>query len=80
LQLSILKWVTGYLYIEARTTDDLKTPKVFAKHERNFVNVAELVADLKKENFQIIKLEEGRGFSKFKGEDPHLVRVIAKKC
>lgn len=79
LQLAILGWTSNFIFIEARTTDDKLSPKVFKKHERNFVDVAQLVNDLKNNGFQIIKLEEGRGFSKFKGEDPHLVRVIAKK-
>lgn len=79
LQLAILKWTSHYIFIEARTTDDKFRPKVFKKHERNFVDVAQLVKDLKDNKFQIIKLEEGTGFSKFKGEDPYLVRVTACK-
>ena len=43
LQLAILKWTTGNIFIEARTTDDKFRPKTFAKHERNFVNVVQLV-------------------------------------
>lgn len=78
-QLAILKWTKHYIFIEARTTDDKHRPKVFKKHERNFVDVAQLVKDLKDNGFQIIKLEEGTGFSKFKGEDPFLVRCIAHK-
>lgn len=79
LQLEILKWTKEYIFIEARTVDDKFNPKIFDKHDRNFVDVAQLVKDLKDNHFQIIKLEEGTGFSKFKGEDPYLVRVIAKK-
>src|SRR3989344_3363951 len=79
LQLKILKWATSLLFIEARTTDDKYKPKTFRKHERNFVNVAQLVKDLKDNNFQIISLTEGTGFSKYKNEDPFLVRVVAKK-
>src|SRR3990167_6013213 len=79
LQLKILKWATAYLFIEARTIDDKFRPKIFKKHERNFVNVAQLVKDLKDNNFQIILLREGAGMSKYKNEDPYLVRVVAKK-
>lgn len=79
LQLDILKWTKNYLFLEARTTDDKFRPKVFKKHERNFVNVSQLVKDLKDNKFQILFLREGTGFSKFKGEDPFLVRIIAKK-
>lgn len=79
VQLAILKWTSDYIFIEARTTQDKLKPKVFKKHERNFVDVAQLVKDLKDNNFKIIKLTEGTGFSKFKGEDPFLVRLIARK-
>lgn len=79
LQRQILDWTKEYIFIEARTTDDAHRPKVFPKHDRNFVDVSKLVKDLKDRGFQIIKLEEGTGFSKFKGEDPYLVRVIARK-
>ena len=77
-QLAILNWMKGTLFIEARTTEDENRPKVFKKHKRNFVNVPQLVKDLKERGFQIIRLEEGY-FSPFKGENPHLVRLIAKK-
>jgi hypothetical protein len=78
-QLAILKWAKHFIFIEARTTDDKFKPKVFDKHERNFVDVSQLVKDLKANGFRIVRLEEGTGFSKYKGEDPFLVRVVAKK-
>lgn len=77
-QLEILKWVKGMIFIEARTTEDRKLAKVFSPHKRNYVNVKSLVKDLKTNGFQILRLEEGY-FSPYKGENPHLVRVIAKK-
>lgn len=78
IQKDILLWITGTIFIEARTTEDV--PKnLFGKHIRYYVNVPELVKELKFYGFQINYLKEGRGLSKFKGEDPHLVRVIAKK-
>lgn len=78
-QLAILKWTKDTIFIEARTTEDKFKPKVFAKHERNFVDTAQLVKDLKHNGFKIMRLEEGTGFSKYKGEDPFLVRVVARK-
>lgn len=78
-QLAILRWVKGTLLIEARTTEDSKKPKIFKRHKRNYVSVPRIVEDLKRHGFQIVALEEGTGFSKYKGEDPHLVRIIAQK-
>lgn len=78
LQLKILKWVKGTLFIEARTTED-KPFDIFGKHKRNLVNVPKLVKDLKDNEFEIVYLKEGKGLSKFRKEDPYLIRVIARK-
>lgn len=75
----ILNWASGLLFIEARTTEDTDRKKTFTDHYRNFVDVPELVKDLKENGFQITLLKEGTGFSKFRDEDPHIVRVIARK-
>ena len=77
LQLKILKWTKKYIFIEARTTED--KPILFKDHSRNFVNVAQLVKDLKDNEFEIVYLHEGRGLSRYKNEDPHLVRCVAYK-
>lgn len=79
LQLLILKWTKNIICIEARTTEDEYRSKIFGGHKRNYVDVGQLAKDLKDNDFEIIKLEEGIGFSKFRTENPHLVRVIAKK-
>jgi len=77
-QLKILKWAKGFLFIEARTTQD-KPKNIYGAHKRYLVDVPQLVKDLKSNNFQILHLEEGIGFAKHKSEDPHIVRVIASK-
>lgn len=77
-QLAILRWVKEYIFIEARTTEDEQLEKHFPQHERNFVNVPQLVKDLKENGFQILHLKEGH-FSPYKGENPHLIRIIARK-
>lgn len=79
-QLNILKWITaGRLFIEARTTKDKDLKKIYSNHKRNYVDVAQLVRDLKDNGFNIEYLTEGHGLAKFKTEDPHIVRVIAFK-
>lgn len=79
LQRQILQWTKDTIFIEARTTEDETRKKTYKRHHRNFVSVPELVKDLKTMGFEIIRLHEGTGFSKYKDEDPHLVRVIAKR-
>ena len=78
-QLAVLDWTRRWLFIEARTTRDAERNKYFPIHDRNYVNVSQLVQDLKERNFEIEFLEEGTGMSTYKNEDPHLVRVIAWK-
>lgn len=78
-QLAILKWAREFLFIEARTTEDIKTKKIFGKHKRNYVNVPQIVRDLKRYGFQIRWMAEGRGYAKYKNEDPHIIRIVAKK-
>ena len=45
-------------------------------HYRRFINKNNLVKKIKK-SFKIIYLKESKGFSKFKKEDPCLIRLIA---
>jgi len=77
-QLAILDWTKRTIFIEARTNKD-KPKNVIGKHDRKLVNVKRLLKDLKKYGFEVEHIEEGYGLSPYKGEDPHLVRVIAHK-
>ena len=79
LQVKIIDWSFMYLFIEARTEADRNREKTFGNHQRNYVDVAKLVSQLKMRDFEIIHLQEGKGFSKFGKEDPHLVRIIARR-
>jgi tellurite methyltransferase len=78
-QLAILRWTKKYIFIEARTTEDKERMKVHVGHDRNYVDTALLLKDLKKYKFKIVYMFEGTGLSPYEKEDPHLVRVIAKK-
>jgi tellurite methyltransferase len=78
LQLEILHWVKDYIFIEARTTKD-KPKNVVGRHSRSLVNTSRLKRDLEAHGFTIQHFSEGTGLSLYKGEDPHLVRVIAHK-
>lgn len=65
-QLEILKWTNNNIFIEARTTEDKDRKKTYADHDRNYVDVVQLVKDLKDNNFQITYFKEGTGLSKFR--------------
>jgi hypothetical protein len=71
----ILKWAKKYIAIEARTIDD--EPEVYRQHKRWLVDPKKLKKQLK--DFKILHWEEGQGLSPFRGEDPHLIRVVAKR-
>jgi len=74
----------NYIFIETRSDKDdlfgvgkkISKNEYITDHYRRFINKNELVKKLKK-NFKIVYLKEAKGFSKFKNEDPCLIRIIA---
>ena len=78
LQQEILHWAKKRILIEARTTKD-KPENVVGKHSRTLVDVKRLYRDLAQHGFTVLSAQEGYGLSIYKGEDPHLIRVIAEK-
>ena len=78
----------GRLFIEVRSVNDEIYGKgievgrdsyVFDEHFRRFIRKNELEDELKINGFIIEYSEENRGFAPFKGEDPLIIRIIAKK-
>ena len=75
-----------YILIETRSDKDdlcgvgkkISKNEFITDHYRRFINKNVLVNKIKK-NFKIIYLKESKGFSKFKKEDPCLIRLIAIK-
>ncbi len=75
-----------YLFIETRSIKDdlcgvgkkIGKNEFVTDHYRRFINKKDLIKKLQK-NFKIIYLKESKGFSKFKKEDPCLIRLIAVK-
>ena len=73
-----------YIFIETRSDKDdlfgvgkkISKNEYITDHYRRFINKKELVKKIKK-NFKIIYCKETKGFSKFKNEDPCLIRIIA---
>lgn len=73
-----------YIFIETRSDKDelcgvgkkISKNEFVTDHYRRFINKNNLVKKIKK-NFKIIYLKEAKGFSKYKKEDPCLIRLIA---
>ncbi len=78
----------GMFFIEARSiNDDIygkgkcigKHSYIYNGHFRRFIDKKELVEKLLNLGFKIIYEEEDTGFALYNGQNPRLVRVVAKK-
>jgi hypothetical protein len=68
-----------HLCAEFRTEHDADRPKAEAAHYRRYINEVQLAEKLTTiYGFEVEHLEAGAGLSPFKGEDPHLARIIAR--
>lgn len=69
-----------YFAAEFRTDKDEKNAKVHTKHYRRFQNGPAFGLALAREyGFAVVEEQEGTGLSPYKGEDPELYRVIARR-
>ena len=68
-----------YLVAEFRTDKDEANAKVHTKHYRRFQNAEEFRDSLPGYGFEVSHFEEGTGLSPYKGEDPVLCRVVARR-
>jgi len=73
----ILNWTRNLFLAEFRAKGD--EPKLYPDHPRNFIDGNSFLKDLDHFGFDIIHYEKGRGLAKYKGEDPLIIRVVAKK-
>ena len=77
----------GVLAIEARTIQDplaargakISTTERVAGHYRRFVDVDSLVDQLRTAGFQVQQIVQGRGLAVLGGDDPDVVRILARK-
>ena len=76
-----------YLFIEARTIQDsiygdgqeVGMHEFITTHYRRFIEPLDLIKKIKNCGFEINEFDEGVNFSKTDHENPHLLRIIAKK-
>ena len=67
------------LAAEFRTEEDESASKVHGQHYRRFQNGPAFGDQLRDRGFAVLHEEEGTGLSPYKGEDPVLYRVIARR-
>ena len=69
-----------HLVAEFRTDKDEPNTKVHTSHYRRFQNAEEFRDSLvSTHGFEVLHFEEGTGLSPYKGEDPVLCRVVARR-
>jgi SAM-dependent methyltransferase len=67
------------LLLEFRTTLDQVLPKTFADRYRRFVEPALLVERMRARGFELVHHQEGRGYARYRDEDPHIARMVFVK-
>lgn len=68
----------GRLYLEFRTRKDARKPHEFGKHFRRFLAPDTVVRELEARGGRIEHREEGNGLAVYRGEDPHVCRIVAR--
>lgn len=67
------------LAVEYRTTKDAMLAKETAAHYRRYIDPTTLVLDVAARGFVVEYAAEGFGFAKYRHDDAHVARVIARK-
>lgn len=68
-----------FLAAEFRTDADAHLPKAEGVHYRRFIAPADMHGRLGARGFEILHREARFGLSVYRGEDPHLCRIVARK-
>ena len=76
---SILKWGIKWVAIEVRSDKDKNKYKVFGEHERYYRTTNQLINNFHFNGYEIRYLIEDKNLAKFQGENPIIIRIIAKK-
>jgi SAM-dependent methyltransferase/tetratricopeptide (TPR) repeat protein len=73
--------VDGFrLCAEFRTQEDERRAKVYGDHHRRYLDEESFAAKLTARwGFAVEHLEAGTGLSPYRGEDPHLARIVAQR-
>lgn len=68
------------IFFEYRTTEDEKAEKIFGQHFRRYIDHDNLVRSISAAGLEVIYETSGNGMAYYKGEDPHVGRIIARKA
>jgi len=71
----------GLFLMEARSLKDEALDKTFGKsHFRRYLDYEATVEKIESLEFKILEKIESQGLSRYKDEDPCLIRLVAEKC
>jgi SAM-dependent methyltransferase len=68
----------GYLFLEFRTAKDRARPHAFGEYGRRYLRPAVVVAQIENAGGVVVHRSEGTGLARFKHEDPHVCRIVAR--
>jgi SAM-dependent methyltransferase len=68
------------IFFEYRTTEDEKAEKIFGQHFRRYIDHDHLVRLMSVAGLEVVYETSGNGMAYYKGEDPHVGRIIAQKA
>lgn len=69
----------GLLALEFRIGEDSNTKHVFGEdHFRVYLDPQEVVDEIKQKGGTVADLQTGQGMAKYKNEDPHVARILAR--
>lgn len=75
--IKFIQGIRGYFMAECRAEGD--KPLLYPGHKRNLINGDWLIGSLLGNGFEILYFNKSHGLAKYNGEDPYIIRVIAKK-
>jgi len=75
--MKFIKKARGYFMAECRAEGD--SPILYKNHNRNLINGDWLLANLLGNGFEILHYQKAYGLAPYNGEDPYIIRIIAKK-
>lgn len=68
----------GVVFFEFRTPEDAAIDKNFGQHYRRYVDLGDISSKMKSLGFHLEYSTSGKGLAKYKSEDAHVARIVAK--
>ncbi len=67
----------GLLFLEFRTPEDRRRPKLFGNHNRRYLRPRTVVRQIERAGGRVLHKEQGTGLAVRETEDPYVCRIVA---